>query len=446
MNRFSRVKVGRGSDIPPLSLMTLAALTPSGWDVAIVDEDVQPVDYDCEADLIGISLLTMTAWRGYRIADRFRERGAKVVLGGIHATVVPEEAARHADAVVIGEAEQLWHRVLADAGAGRLQRFYSSEGFCSMQGMPLPRQDVLSEHGYLTTNLIQTTRGCPHRCSFCSVHAISGNRYRTRPVGEVIAELETFDNPVAIFMDDNVVGNPSYSKRLFKAMIPLRLQWWGQVTLALAADDELLDLAAESGCKIACVGFESVSPASISAIGKSHTNAVSAYAEAVKKLHARGICVQGSLILGLDNDDTDVFAKTVEFVQDNNIDLPSICVLTPYPGTALFEHLRADGRLPRADWYLADGGATAGKVMFRPKLMSPEELEEGHRFVRARIHSLGAMVKRSMCAGTNPVIGAAFGLKERKWYKDQWGKDGPLVGRRPAEAEELAPEPAPILD
>lgn len=410
-NKVSRVKLGGGSTVPPLALLVLAALTPLDFEITIVDEEIEEIDFDCDVDVVGITLLTTTAHRGYEIADRFRERGTKVVLGGIHATVLPEEAAQHADAVVIGEAEEVWYQVLADVKAGRLEHFYRSGTSCNMQRMPIPRRDLLSKQAYLTTNLLESTRGCPNRCSFCSIQAVTGNTYRCRPVPEVISDIETLGNPPTVFVDDNIIAEPTYAKELFKAMIPLKTMWVGQATLAITADKELLDLAAKSGCKILVIGFESLSAENIRVIGKARTNKVTDYREAVKKLHTRGICVAGSFIIGLDNDDTSVFSEIVEFIQKNNIDLPRAGVLTPYPGTHLFKKLDTEGRLIHQNWRYY-GRA----VVFHPKLMTPEELEQGQRFVAKRIYSLQATTKRLLGVRRNLVPTMAYSLNRRKMF------------------------------
>lgn len=414
VNKLLCMEIGGGDDIPPLPLMVLAALTPSDIEVAIVDDEMQDIDFDCDVDVVGITLLTRSALRGYEIADRFRERGVKVILGGMHATVCPEEAAQHADAVVIGEAEGVWHQVLADVKAGKLQRFYRSKTFCDVRGMPIPRRDLLSEQSYLTTNVIQATRGCPHRCSFCSGYLVMGNTYRYRPIPEVISELETFSSPMVIFVDDNIVGKPVYAKQLFKALIPMKITWFGQASLAITADNELLGLAAKSGCKVLVVGFESLSEANIKAIGKARTNKVSDYEEAIKKLHAHGIGVEGSFILGLDGDDISVFARTVEFIEKNNIDAPTAGILTPYPGTLLFKKMEAEGRVIHKNW--DHYSPSFGKVVFRPKLMTPEELEQGRQFVAEQIYSLKALTKRLLSVRRNFLPAVAYNLKRRQAF------------------------------
>lgn len=411
----SRVRFGGGNRLPPFALMVLAALTPPDIEVSIVDEWVDDIDFDRDIDLVGITLLTMAAPRGYEIADRFRERGVKVVLGGIHATAVPDEAQRHADSVVVGEAELVWSRLLADAAAGRLEARYRSDGFSDLRGLPIPRRDLVREDSYVSVNLVQTTRGCTNRCSFCSIHAIAGRKYRARPVDEVIAEIETLPCALALFADDNIVGDPDYAKRLFEAMIPLGIRWTAQATLAIADDEELLDLARRSGCAFLLIGFESLTPEGIRSIGKQRTNSVERYGEAVARIHSRGIGIAGTFVLGLDHDDTDVFARTAEFIQRSCIDVPTAGVLTPYPGSPLFERLRADGRLLHTDW--SRYSHVAGRVVYRPAKMTPEELEAGYRWVGERLYSLPAVASRVARADCPRLPLVAWGAQRRKVFR-----------------------------
>jgi radical SAM superfamily enzyme YgiQ (UPF0313 family) len=413
-NRFSRIKLGGGRKLPPMSLMQLAALTPQNHELFIVDEEVQVIDFDMKVDLAGITMLTRNAHRGYEIADRFRERGIKVVLGGMHATAIPEEAIRHADAVVIGEAEEVWLQVLEDSDAGRLRRFYRGKNLCQMRNMPLPCQDLLNKQKYLSTNLIQTSRGCPNRCSFCSIHLISGREYRFRPVSEVISEIETFTYPLALFVDDNIVGNKEHARELFKALISLKISWTAQATLSIAYDDDLLRLASRSGCRYLLVGFESLSDKNIMAIGKARTNKVSEYAERVKKIHDYGIGIAGTFILGLDDDDSSAFDRTADFIEKNRIDTPTVGVLTPYPGSPLFKKLESEGRLLHRDW--PQYSHTIGKVVFRPRLMTAEQLEEGHRLVGRRLFSMQSITKRLSGVRGHLLYNIAWNLGKRQAF------------------------------
>lgn len=422
-NHLSPWKIGVGNALPPLALMAVAALTPDDYEITIVDEEIEKVDFDKPADLVGITLLTKTAKHGYEIADRFRERGVQVVLGGMHATVLPEEAATHADAVVIGEAEGVWHQVLADVRAGKLRQFYRNDTVFDLARLPRPRRDLINSDGYLTTNFIQTTRGCPHRCSFCSIHAVYGTEYRCRPVADVITEVESFPSPGAVFIDDNIVGDPAYAKRLFEAIKPLGIWWFAQATLDIAFNDELLQLAAESGCKCLLIGFESLAAENIKKIGKLRSNDVTRYAEAVDRIHSHGITISGSFIVGLDGDDLDVFSRTAEFVQDNDIELPSIALLTPLPGTRLYKNMVAEGRLLYHD-YWRQHFPTFSNALFRPKGMTIEQLEEGYRSALQQVFAMRPITKRlsralrRLSPGiTLPV--AAYNLKNRKVLKHE---------------------------
>jgi radical SAM superfamily enzyme YgiQ (UPF0313 family) len=391
-NHLSPVSFGGGNKLPPLALLTVAALTPPEYQVTVVDEEVERLDFEMEVDLVGISILTTNAYRGYEIARRFRDRGVRVVLGGIHATVLPEEAARHGDAVVIGEAEGVWNRVLADAGNGSLKPFYRAEAYCDMKGMPHPRRDLVSPEKYISSNIIQITRGCPNSCSFCSVHAVAGRKYRFRPVEEVMEEIDSFDNPLVLIHDDNIVGDPEYAKELFRAMIPRKVYWVSQASLNLATDPELMDLAVRSGMKVVLIGFESVYEENIRSVGKSGTNRVADYLKAIDKLRDRGVCVSGTFILGLENDGPGVFKKTADFIRRSGMGAPIAGILTPYPGSSLFTRMKKEGKLLHTDW--SRYSHTMGDVVFRPHRMTPEELEAGRRFVGREIFSMRSVARR----------------------------------------------------
>jgi radical SAM superfamily enzyme YgiQ (UPF0313 family) len=391
-NRFSPIKLGFSFEIPSLALATLAALTPDDIEIAILDEDIEEVDFDIDVDLVGISLLTMSSTRGYQIADEFRRRGVKVVLGGMHASVLPQEAGAHADAVVIGEAENVWHQLLDDARNDRLKQFYRSDDFNPLRNLPLPRFNLLPKDKYITMNLVQASRGCPNRCSFCSVHAVSGYRYRCKPVRHVVSEIEQFSEPLAVFLDDNMIGDKRYARRLFKAMMPMGLSWIGQATLCLAEDEGLLSLAAKSGCKGLLIGFESLTKENIAKLGKSKANTVGSYQESIKKIQAQGIRIAGSFIVGLDGDDQSVFDDTVGFIQRNNIDLPQVGVLTPYPGTRLFAQMAREGRIIHRDWHRYS--PPVGNVVFKPKRMTAEELAAGQLYAQKEISSYSRSMGR----------------------------------------------------
>jgi radical SAM superfamily enzyme YgiQ (UPF0313 family) len=358
----------------PLTLTTLAALVPEELhaEITIQDEGVQPLNLDFEAELVGITAITGTAQRAYQIANELRARGHTVVIGGVHATLLPEEAAQHADAIVIGYAEKSWPQLVRDAAAGGpLEKRYYQPTDRRLQ-VPIARRDLLQKKKYATVNSIEATRGCPHRCDFCAVPAAWPNIYAHRPVQEVIAELESFTKKHALFIDLSPVEDIAYAKALYRAMIPLGMRWVGLATTRIAEDAELLSLAAKSGCKGLLIGFESISQDTLNETHKGF-HAADEYAEIVKRLHDHGIGIQGCFVFGFDSDDEHVFERTVEFVDRTRIDLPRYAVVTPFPGTALFRRLQAQGRLLHENWSLYD----VEHVVFQPANMSPEQLQEG---------------------------------------------------------------------
>jgi len=433
LRKTSGIKLGECNLTPPLALMTVAALTPPGFDVAIADDIVEEIDFDADVDLVGITTLTASVYRAYEIADQFMARGVKVVLGGVHATLLPDEAAGHADTVVVGQAEGVWPQVCIDAKNGSLNRFYRNPDYCDLRNMPLPRRDLLRERDYLSINILQATRGCPNRCSFCSIHAVAGDTFRSRPVDDIISEIATFSNPLTLFVDDNIIGDPAFAKKLFKALIPMRITWLGQATLEIAEDDELLDLAAKSGCKLLIFGFESLSQEGIRKIGKAQSNQVSDYGEVINKVHARGIAVDGCFILGLDTDDNSVFERTVEFILENNIDIPHASILTPYPGTRLFKQLETEGRLIHKDWrhYWPAGK----EPVYRPKLMTVNELYEGQRFFWESIYSLRPIAKRLISATRHTSLAGELFLAAVNLMQNRRLKTNLLVFKDPPDPD-----------
>jgi radical SAM superfamily enzyme YgiQ (UPF0313 family) len=375
----------------PLTLTTLAALVPPELNAAVTiqDEGVQPLDLEFEADLVGITAITGTALRAYRIADELRARGHTVVLGGVHATLLPDEAAAHADALVLGYAERSWPELLRDFAAGRLKRRYHTPTGRSLAGVPVARRDLLKKERYSTVNSIEATRGCPHQCDFCVVPTAWANTYAHRPVPEVIAELSTFEKRIALFIDLSPVEDVQYAKALYRAMIPLRFRWVGLATTRIAEDPELLQLAARSGCKGLLLGFESISQETLNETHKGF-HAAPRYAEVVKKLHDHGIGIQGCFVFGFDTDDVSVFERTAEFVDRTKIDLPRYAVATPFPRTPLFRRLEAQGRLLHRRWDLYD----VEHVVFRPRRMTPERLQEGLEWTWKRSYRWRSILTR----------------------------------------------------
>lgn len=389
----------------PLTLTTLAGLVPPelNAEITIQDEGVQPLSLDFEADVVGISAITGTAQRAFGIADRLREAGHTVVFGGVHATLLPEEAAPHADALVLGYAEQTWPQVLRDFAAGRLKRRYHAIPGRELTGVPIARRDLLDRKKYATTNSIEAVRGCPHRCEFCVVPVAWGGIYAHRPIEDVIAELRTFEKRHAVFIDLSPVENVAYAKALYRAMIPLKMKWVGLATTRIAEDEELLKLAEKSGCKGVLIGFESISQATLNQTRK-HFHTSARYGEIVKRLHDHGIGIQGCFVFGFDGDDESVFERTVEFVDKVHIDLPRYAVLTPFPATGTFRQLESEGRLLHKNWALYD----VEHVVFRPKNMTPERLQEGLHWSWQQSYTWGSIARR--LAGSRTALPLSISL------------------------------------
>jgi radical SAM superfamily enzyme YgiQ (UPF0313 family) len=393
-----------------LTLPILAALTPSNIEVKITDERAESIDYESDADLIGLTYLTADAYRAYRIADEFRKRSKFVVMGGPHASILPEEAIRHADSVVIGEAEPIWKNLLQDFQKGSPMKFYQSKTSVKMENLPLPRRNLVKCRGFTTIEMVETSRGCPFNCDFCYMPTLFGRSYRLRPIEDVIKEIKTLKKKYLSFADDNLVGDPDYAKNLFKELIPLGKNWFSNFSLARAGDTQLLKLAAQSGCTRMALGFESVSQPSLDGVNKGF-NRVKRYEEIIKKIHDQGITIIGYFMFGFDEDDVSIFPRTVEFIEKSLIDRPIFFILTPIPKTRLYQRLLLEKRILDTNWSHGDGT----HVMFRPKLMTVDELEEGYRWAIKQTHSLSSITRQWLESFkyTNPFYSFALNLSAK---------------------------------
>ena len=365
---------GRSLRYMPLTLPTLAALVPAEMQACVrcFDEGIEDIDPALDADLVGLTVITGTSRRAYELAARFRTRNIAVVLGGPHVTLLPDEAQQHADSIVVGYAEDEWPRLLHDFVAGHLQPRYQQRAGFQLTGRPLPDRSVLPEHRYLTADVFEATRGCVHNCSFCVVPAAWGRHPWQKPVEVVVEDLKRRKARRAIFIDLNIIADRQYAARLFEALIPLRIQWFGLATTLLCDDLPLLDLAAASGCRGLLMGLESLSTPALRGACKGFNDPAD-YPRVVQRLHQRKIALQGCFVFGLDDDTPDVFMKTAQFAVDCGIDLPRFAVVTPFPGTQLYRDLDAQGRILTRNWELYD----AQHVVFRPAQMSVDELQRG---------------------------------------------------------------------
>lgn len=384
-------KVGRkrlrAITIPQLSLHILASLTPEDVEITVVDEDTRKIDLSSDFDLVGISCMTATANRSYHLSDLLRQRGSKVVLGGIHPTVLPHEAIQHADAVVIGEAEGCWADVVSDFKKGRLRKFYHVPE-PDLSTVPFPRRDFHLDKALFNCVGLVTTRGCPYACEFCSVTDFYGKKIRHRPVSLVVEDIKRSGSKTFLLLDDNVTGHPEYSKELFEALIPLGIQWIGQSSMSLAKDKEMLKLCRLSGCGALFFGLESVSPASLKGMKKT-LKSIEENEEAIKLIQDNGIAFHPSIILGFDTDTEAIFDDTLEFLARNKLPTMALHVLTPYPGTRIYRRFTEQGRLISHDWSHYDHHT----VVFQPKNMTPQELAEGHRYVQSEFYSFSSILR-----------------------------------------------------
>ena len=388
---LSRALIRKLIEFPrPISLFILSVLTPKEYEVEVIEGEPDEIDYDIDVDLVGISFTTRMAPLAYQIADRFREKGVKVVVGGWHPSALPEEALKHADSVVVGEAEYIWKKILSDLKRGKLRKIY-------MQSKPTDPNDIPSLVP-IFKNLkvpigIQATRGCPYGCEFCAVtHAPHRRVFRVRPIECVVDEIERLPQNVFTFLDNSLTISPGYTKNLFREIINRginkKFTCFGNVD-TLGRDTELLSLARDAGCVAWLVGFESVSQASLDWV-KKKTNVVKEYKSAVSKIHDHGMHVIGSFVFGFDYDTTRTFDETIDLIKYCEIDVPDIMILTPLPGTPLFERLKNEGRILTYDW----SRYNFEEVVFQPKNMSAEELLYNSIRVFKELYSMRNIISR----------------------------------------------------
>jgi radical SAM superfamily enzyme YgiQ (UPF0313 family) len=380
-----------GFKFPSLSLAAIAAVTPPHWDVALCDENLERIDFATPADIVALTAMTPQAPRAYEIAENFRSRGVTVVMGGFHASNLPDEALQHVDAVLIGEGETVWPRLLADFERKELQRRYVPSGLIDMGTIPIARREIFTGKKYLLTNTIQTTRGCPFDCEFCSVTAFYGRSYRERPVDDVLAELELLrkDHSFAFFVDDNLVADRRYALPLFSGMKGMGFKWLSHAPIDFGRDAELMRAAGEAGCVGMFVGFESLNEEALKAMGKV-TNKAASYLADAQAFRDNGIGILGSFVLGLDGDTPAVFEPILRFCEEARLEAAIFPILTPYPGTAVRERLEAQGRITSNDWRDYD----MGHVNFIPSGMTAAELKAGHDWLNSSFYSFSSMYRR----------------------------------------------------
>jgi radical SAM superfamily enzyme YgiQ (UPF0313 family) len=384
-----------------------------------VNENYDPIDFNADVDLVGITAYTMTAPRAYEIADEFRKRGKQVILGGYHPSALPEEAKQHADSVIIGEAELTWPEAVRDAAKGTLKPFYHAKGNVDMGMIPLMRRDLIRHNPIL--GALHTTRGCPNRCEFCAITSFYKHGMKQRPIPKVIEEIQHMPNRLFVFHDPSMTVNPKYSRELFQEMIKadVHKSWVanGNSNVLGRIDDDWLDLARRSGGIEWFIGFESVSQEALNNIKKT-SNKVQDFKRLIKRLHNQGMTVQGGIIFGFDEDTPDIFDTTLETINDWDLDVLEVNILTPYPGTPIYQRFEQEGRLLTKDWERYN----QVDVVFEPKHMSVQELKEGARKVAKEYYSIPKVIKRitSMVTTTkkiSSIIPAGTNFSFRRYYK-----------------------------
>jgi radical SAM superfamily enzyme YgiQ (UPF0313 family) len=398
---------------PSLALLIVAALTPPEHTVYLEDENVQPLHMDDHPDLVGITVNVDTAHRAYQIADAYRRRGIPVVLGGIHPSANPAEALQHADAVCIGEAEEVWAQILADAAQRRLRGRYFHPRPADLAGTPRPRWELVEHTNYLYTNIVCTSRGCPFTCEFCYNSAdYVHHEYRNRPIEQVVAEIGQLDTRHVMFIDDNFIGNIAWTREFLRAITPLRLKWNAAVSANIGLHLDLLDEMQRSGCQSLFIGFETVNGDSVRSVRK-YQNNVASYERLIHEVHRRGIMVNASMVFGFDHDHPDVFRKTLDWLVRNKVETMTAHILTPYPGTRLYERMSAEGRMLDLDW----SHYNTSRVVFQPRHMTPAELYSGYLWLYREFYTLPNIMRRMPEVRSRRVPFLLFNLGYRKFGK-----------------------------
>jgi len=425
----------------PLTLTTLAALVPRDLnaDLQLFDEGIADVPDKLDVDLVGLTVITGTAPRAYELARQFRQRGIAVVLGGPHVTLIPDDAQPHADAIVVGYAEDTWPRLLNDFNDGQLQPRYNQAADLDLADRPFARRDLLPSKHYVTSNVFEATRGCIHNCDFCVVPAAWGRKPYQKPVSQVIDDIQRHGAKKLIFVDLNLISDREYAMRLFTALASLNVQWYGLATVLLVDDLPLLEMCGRSGCRGLLMGLESISPQNLRQSRKGF-NTPEKFARVVELLHQHGIALQGCFVFGLDHDEPDIFLKTAEFAVQAKIDLPRFAIVTPFPNTALYKRLEAEGRLLTKNWELYDGQ----HVVFQPMRLTVNELQAGTEAAWKYAYSLKSMARRLPHSPLSlPVrLGANFGYRFyahrlKRFYNCDWPVGRANSGADPAAARKV---------
>ena len=414
----------RSSDaMPPLALGILAARAP-GWEIDFFDEKAEALPSNDTPDLVALSVETFTARRAYSIADAYRQRGVPVVMGGYHPTFLPDEALQHADAVVIGDAEGVWERLLGDFKANALQPRYLGDRTAPLCDYRVNRA-IFQGKRYAPVELVQYGRGCRFACDFCSIHSFYGSHVRVRPLDGLLAEIAALPpKRLLFFVDDNLFSNEKDLLALLDALRPLKRRWSCQISIDVARNPLLLDRLAAAGCRFVLIGFESLHPDNLKQMAKPWNKVSGAYRDVVRALHARGIGIYGTFVFGYDADTRDTIERTVDFALESRLEIANFNALTPTPGSALYDRLRDEGRLISPQWWL-DPHYRYGDAIFEPRGMTAAELAEGVFAARERFYGWRSIARRTFSSDV-PLSGfriamtlSANTISRREIYKKQ---------------------------
>ena len=422
---------------PLAGLLAVAGAIPRDrYEVVLTDENIESIDYDLETDLVGISAMTCYVNRGYEIADAFRARGVPVVMGGVHPSFMPQEALKHCDAVVIGEVELVLDKLLDDLERGEMRGTYKSDRLHPMKNLPMPRYDLIKKNRYVNRTFVQTSRGCHQGCTFCAEPLMNGLKFRYRPVEEVLREVESCGSRMISINDADFFGTAERPKEVMRALKGRGIHWQAGVTSKLAQDDRMLELAAESGCTLLSIGFESITRSTLTSVHK-HVNRPETFVSLVEKVHSYGIMVFGLFMFGFDGDDGSVFEETARFNIGANYDACAYSVLTPYPGTLTWYEMKKADRIVSFDWSKYD----QANVVYRPAQMSGDELRLGQSLAYETFYAPSSIARRFPLRG---------GRSRLQWsIYNLFMKKGSATERKeavaaPTDAPDVSPMP-PIL-
>jgi radical SAM superfamily enzyme YgiQ (UPF0313 family) len=383
------VRKGRVLNFQQITMPYLAARVPPGWEVIHVDEESQKIDFNIEVDMVGLTFHTPSAFHAYGIAARFRSRGICVVMGGPHVTLLPDEARQYADVIFIGEAEGVWEEFLHRFEGGSYLQTYQATSLPTLEMIPMARKELFHRRDH-TNGVLFATRGCPGQCDFCTIAVMYRHSLRKRPIAEIAAEFASFTGKIIIFWDDNIAGDMEYAKQLFRSITPCRKWWSSQASIHAGRDDEFLEAAAQSGCKQLFLGLESISQQSMAEVKKGF-NRVEEYSQIIERIHAHGIAVQAGIVFGFDHDTPEIFKDTLDFLEKAGVQNATFNILTPFPGTPLFQKLETEGRILTRDWSKYNG---RNNVVYQPKQMNAAELLAGFQYANERFYSLSSIAKR----------------------------------------------------